>query len=87
MEGRSGQRFRGKLKLLRANLRSWNKNTFGVLEERKSSLLNEIEWWDKREEELGLSREDISCRDAAREELKRVFYLEEIKWKQKSKAH
>jgi len=41
---------------------------------------------DLKEESLGLSIEEIEQRREAREELAMVFQLEEISWRQKSKA-
>lgn len=88
MEGRPGQILRGKLKLLCGKLRRWNEETFKVVEEKNKQLLEEIDWWDKKETEHGLSREEPLLKDKARAaEFNKVALIEELKWKQKAKSH
>lgn len=86
VDGPSGQKFRQKLKLLREKLRAWNKDTFGNVEVRKASFLEEIRLIDDKEETSGLSEEDKAVRHHLKEDFERVLCMEEMLWKQKSKV-
>lgn len=79
VNGRPGQKLRLKFKLLRDKLRNWNKEVLGSVEERKKNLLDEILWWDSKEADGGLSQEGIACKDATKEDYKRMVLMEEIK--------
>lgn len=62
MRGPPGQRFHLKLKgLLRDQLGTWNKEVFGDIERRKLECLEEIQKWDRKEEEVGLSEVGKEC--------------------------
>lgn len=37
-----------KLRALKAVLKSWNKDVFGIIEARKGAMLNQVAFWDKR---------------------------------------
>jgi len=53
---------------------------------KKFSLLGSINALDAKEESVGLSSEDVDRRRREREELGRVLQLEEVSWRQKSRA-
>ena len=55
--GWEGHKFIRKLQFFKAKLKEWNKESFGVLKERKKSILNEIANIDVVEQEGVLSSE------------------------------
>jgi len=75
-----------KLKVVKEELKIWNREVFGDVRLKKFSLLGSINALDAKEESVGLSSEDVDRRRREREELGRVLQLEEISWRQKSRA-
>ena len=73
-----------KLKFVKEELKKWNKEVSGTL--RKYKLLDSVNALDVKEESDGLSRDEIDQRREAREELARVLHMEEVSWRQKSRA-
>ena len=55
--GWEGHKFMRKLQFVQANLKEWNKVSFGVLNERKKSILKDIANLDVIEQGGGLSSE------------------------------
>ena len=72
-----------KLQFVKANLKEWNKVSFGVLNERKKSILKDIANLDVIEQAGGLSSELIIQRALRKEELEELILREEIHWRQK----
>ncbi|RVW26858.1 hypothetical protein CK203_103936 [Vitis vinifera] len=58
--GWEGHKFMRKLQFVKAKLKDWNKNTFGMLKERKKSILDEIANIDAIEQE-GVLSSDLSA--------------------------
>jgi len=75
-----------KLKFVKEELKKWNKEVFGDIKLRKYKLLYSVNVLDVKEESDGLSSDEIDQRREAREELARVLLMEEISWRQKSRA-
>ena len=75
-----------KLKALKCDLKHWNKHMFGDVAFRKKCLLTELLELDMREELQILSLEDRSRRTTIKADIKHLASLEEISWRQKSKA-
>ena len=75
-----------KIKVVKEELKKWNREVFGDIRLKKFNLLGSINILDAKEESVGLSSEDIDGRRREIEELGRVFQLEEISWRQKSRA-
>ena len=73
-----------KLKSLKINLRRWNKEVFGDVSLRKNELLAQIQ--DMLEEIRPLSIEEGVAKDLFKVDFENVLLLEEIKWRQKSRA-
>ena len=67
-----------KLQYVKAKLKYWNKDTFGVLKERKKSILNEIANIDVVEQEGVLSSELSAQRALRKGELEEFILMEEI---------
>ncbi|RVX19478.1 hypothetical protein CK203_005375 [Vitis vinifera] len=84
--GWEGHKFMRKLQFVKAKLKDWNKNTFGMLKERKKTILDEIANIDANEQEGALSS-DLAVQRAVRKgELEEIILREEIHWRQKAKV-
>ena len=75
-----------KLKALKGDLKHWNKHVFGDVAFRKKCLLTEFLEIDMREELQVLSLENRSRRTMIKADIEHLASLEEISWRQKSKA-
>jgi len=75
-----------KLKGVKLSLKKWNKEVFGNIKVRKFNLLNSVNDLDEKEESIVLSFVEIDQRRRDREELGKVLQMEEISWRQKSRA-
>lgn len=64
--GKPGHRLRLKLKHLRDRFSVWNKESFGLVEEKKKNLLEEIHFWDASEEQGILHESQRQMRDLAK---------------------
>ena len=75
-----------KLQFDKAKLKDWNKNSFGMLKERKKNILDEIANIDAIEQE-GVLSFDLSAQRVLRKgELEELILREEIHWSQKAKV-
>lgn len=74
-----------KLRALKAVLKSWNKDVFGIIEARKGAMLNQVAFWDEKERVTTLSMEEVEARNEARKDYKKWVLREEIAWRQKSR--
>ena len=74
-----------KMKALKVMLRSWNKETFGIVEERKKQALQKANHWSNIECLRPLSQEETVEKVGAVEEYKKWAVLEETYWRQKSR--
>ena len=75
-----------KLKFVKEELKKWNKEVFGDIKLRKYKLLDSINALDVKKGYVGLSSDEIDQRREAGEELARVLHMEEVSWRQKSRA-
>ncbi|KAJ9697646.1 hypothetical protein PVL29_006989 [Vitis rotundifolia] len=83
--GWEGHKFMRKLQSVKAKLKDWNKNTFGMLKERKKTILDEIANIDVIEQEGVLSSDLSVLRVVRKGELEEIILREEIHWRQKAK--
>lgn len=74
-----------KLKLLKEDLKVWNREVFGKLKVRINSLAEEIRKLDKKVGTGGLSDEEEIHKVDLKRELGRLLTCEKISWKQKSR--
>ena len=58
VRGSANFRLAAKLKELKQNIKSWNRDVFGRLEFNKNSALQQVEFWDLVESERNLSEEE-----------------------------
>ena len=84
--GWEGHKFMKKLQFVKAKLKDWNKNTFGLLKERKKTVLDEIANIDVIEQEGVLSSDLAAQRIERKGELEELILREEIHWRQKAKV-
>jgi len=75
-----------KLKYIKAKLKVWNREIFGDIRVRKHKLLEAINSLDLKEESTGMSSEEFDMRSESNTEWAKVSFLEEISWRQKSRA-
>ena len=84
--GGERHKFMRKLQFVKAKLKGWNKDSFGELNERKKSILNEIANIDAVKQE-GILTFELSAQRALRKgELKELILREEIHWRQKARV-
>ena len=83
--GWEGYRFMRKLNFVKSKLKEWNKDTFGILRERKSAIISNIETFDWLEQEGDLNQDTVVLRSLKRKELKEVLVKEEVFWRQRSR--
>ncbi|KAF5203753.1 hypothetical protein FRX31_006660, partial [Thalictrum thalictroides] len=74
------------MKDLKANLKEWNKISFGRVEQQIDGKVKEIEELEKKGEDSGLSQEEEVYRNILRSELTVLIRKAETKWHQKSRA-
>ena len=75
-----------KLQALKYNLKRWNKETLGNVSARKDAALEKLNYWDSLERLGALSKEDRSSQRITKDEFSHCVILEEISWRQKSRA-
>ena len=82
--GWEGHKFMRKLQFVKVKLKEWNKEFFGVLKERKKSILSDIANIDVEQE--GVLSSELSTQRALRKgELEELVLREEVHWRQKAK--
>ncbi|KAG6635923.1 hypothetical protein CIPAW_11G076800 [Carya illinoinensis] len=75
----------GKLKALKLDLKKWNLEVFGHIDNQKNTLLEELQELDGKELLEDISKERLLRKGTVMENLERVLLSEEISWHQKSK--
>ncbi|KAJ9701144.1 hypothetical protein PVL29_006475 [Vitis rotundifolia] len=75
-----------KLQALKYDLRMWDKETLGNVSVRKDAALERLIYWDGLERLGSLSEDDRRSQQIARDDFSHCAILEEISWKQKSRA-
>ena len=80
MEVRGSASFRlaVKMKVIKQNLKVWNREVFGRLDCNKCLALQQVDFWDRVESERSLTVEETELK-------KEVKELEEIHWRQLSR--
>ena len=75
-----------KLKALKEDLKIWNREVFGDVCGKKSSVMRELMDLDVKEGLGGLDPEEHHLRDELKYEVARLAHLEESSWRQKSRV-
>ena len=74
VRGRASYKLATKLKVIKQNLKTWNRDVFAALQQ--------VEYWDQVESEKRLTEEKISSKKEAKEGYAKWVNLEEIHWRQ-----
>ena len=87
MEVRGSASFRlaVKMKVIKQNLKVWNREVFGRLDCNKCLALQQVDFWDRVESERSLTVEETELKKEAKESYKKWVFLEEIHWRQLSR--
>lgn len=83
IEGDLSFKLAKRLKLLKEDLKVWNREVFGKVDIRLKSIMEKVRNLDEKAGNEGLSREEDSQRLLLRKEI--LLLCEEISWKQKSR--
>ncbi|XP_028087092.1 uncharacterized protein LOC114287836 [Camellia sinensis] len=75
-----------KLKLLKIDLRQWNREVFGKLQTQKVLILTVLQGLDEKDDRGILFEEDMARQDTARKDFGHVARMEEISFRQKSRC-
>jgi hypothetical protein len=67
-----------KLKMLKSNIKLWNKAEYGGMEEKVEKLVEEIQELDEKGEEGDLSDREVSIRKAKFDDLWRVLKAKDV---------
>ena len=80
VSGRPSYKLATKLKGLKQNLKTWNKEVFWRLEKNKAEALQQVERWDSVEEERSLTEEELDQKKEAKESYAKWVSMEEVHW-------
>ncbi|RVX14869.1 hypothetical protein CK203_012174 [Vitis vinifera] len=78
VSGRPSYRLATKLKGLKQNLKTWNKEVFGRLEKNKADALQQVESWDSVEEVRSLTEVELNQKKEAKESYAKWVSMEEV---------
>ena len=84
--GWEGHKFMRRLQFVKAKAKEWNKLSFGVLNEKKKSILKDLANLDAIEQDGGLTSELLGQRALRKGELEDLILREEIHWRQKARV-
>ncbi|KAL6314219.1 hypothetical protein AAG906_011970 [Vitis piasezkii] len=70
---------------LKQKLKVWNREEFGNLESNKEAAIQQVEYWDRVEDERSLTMEELACKKEAKEDYAKWVDLEETHWRQVSR--
>ena len=71
VRGNASFRLAAKLKELKQNIKSWNRDVFGRLECNKVSSLQRVDFWDLVESKRSMSNEETELKKEAKENYKK----------------
>ncbi|WKA08106.1 hypothetical protein VitviT2T_025855 [Vitis vinifera] len=85
VRGSASFRLSEKLKKVKQKLKVWNMEEFGNLESNKEAAIQQVEYWDRVEDERSLSMEEAARKKEAKEVYAKWVELEETHWRQVSR--
>ncbi|RVX13251.1 LINE-1 reverse transcriptase-like [Vitis vinifera] len=85
VRGRASFRLAYKMKVLKHNIKVWNREVFGRLEVNKNSALQQLEYWDGVESERTLTLAEAEQKKQSKDAFHHWVLLEEVHWRQKSR--
>ena len=74
-----------KLKVLKQDLKKWNRELIGNVSSNEESALSQIGYYNARDRDLGLSPKESKARRRAMEDFNKWTSMEETLWRQKSR--
>ena len=77
VSGSANFRLSAKLKELKQKLKVWNREEFGNLESNKEAAIQQVEYWDRVEDERSLSMEELAYKKTTKEDYAKWVDLEE----------
>ena len=80
------QRWQNKIRAVRRWLRGWAKNLVGENKRKKSFLLEQLDFFDRKAEDMLLSQQEVDYKSCLHSELTKLLKEEELYWLQRSKA-
>ncbi|GFY88597.1 hypothetical protein Acr_06g0005370 [Actinidia rufa] len=86
VSGSPSYRLARKLRLLKEDLKRWNREVFGRVEIRLATLTEELQALESKEHFMGLSDVERDHRVEIKAEIGRLLMAEETFWRQKSRA-
>ncbi|XP_028076024.1 uncharacterized protein LOC114278181 [Camellia sinensis] len=84
--GLPSSRLAKKLKLLKLDLKSWNREVFGQLGGQKARVLEALQVLEEKQGGEGLSEADVVRREEVRQEFGHIAHMKEISFRQKSRC-
>ena len=75
-----------RVQFVKAKLKEWNKVSFGELNEKKKSILNDLANFDAIEQVEGLTSDPLVQRALRKGDLKELILRKEIHWRQKARV-
>ncbi|RVX20143.1 Transposon TX1 uncharacterized 149 kDa protein [Vitis vinifera] len=84
--GWEGHKFMMRLQSVKTKLKEWNKVSFGELNEKKKSILNDLANFDAFEQVWGLTFDLLNQRALRKGELEELILREKIHWRQKARV-
>ncbi|XP_034673420.1 uncharacterized protein LOC117904775 [Vitis riparia] len=85
VRGRASYKLATKPKVIKQNLKIWNREVFESLESNKLVALQQVEYWDQVESERRLTEEETSIKKEVKEGYAKWVNLERIHWRQLSR--
>ena len=85
VRGNASYKLATKMKEIKQKLKVWNREVFGKLECNKSVALQQVEFWDREENERVLTVEETELKKEAKENYRKWVIMEETHWRQLSR--
>ncbi|XP_034674249.1 uncharacterized protein LOC117905435 [Vitis riparia] len=85
VRGSASYKLATKMKEIKKKLKVWNREVFGKLESNKSEALQQVDFWDREEEERVLTVEETELKKEAKENYRKWVMMEETHWRQLSR--
>ncbi|RVW46135.1 Transposon TX1 uncharacterized 149 kDa protein [Vitis vinifera] len=85
VRGSASYKLATKMKEIKQKLKVWNRKVFGKLESNKSAALQQLEFWDREENDRILTMEESELKKEAKENYKKWVIMEETHWRQLSR--
>ncbi|RVW84768.1 hypothetical protein CK203_046685 [Vitis vinifera] len=85
VRGSASYKLATKMKEIKQKLKVWNREVFGKLESNKSAALQQVEFWDREENDRILTMEEVELKKEAKENYKKWVIMEETHWRQLSR--